>query len=415
MAGFSIRRVDTSKHFPNVRGLWGISAPYYSPKLNAAARMVPGTHWDSSIRAHVGYVDAIEQVVYRLRELGLKCEDPPVNDRDWRVNIPVSYDQAREYQKVGIDFLVANASSGALLADDMGTGKSLTIAKACRALRRKTIIVCPAHVRGVWERPKGYFDTEDRGGELAKWWPDAVVFKPYGVKPKPIDPAADVVVIHYDILHAWVEELLKWFDDGTIVFDEGHVLLSPTSRRSKAAKALAENAHGRILSTGTPPTDRVRDLYNVVDTISPGRFGDFFPYGLRFCAGHKGEVRGPAGTTKTVWLFDGRSNLPELRHRLEWFVLRRTKREVLKELPSLTRQIVDIEIKRDSRATVNARVVGDKRRMRAALDAAADGKLKHVITRCRDHLEQGQRIVVGTYRREVCERIANALSDPGIV
>ena len=414
MAGFSIRRVETSKSFPNVRGLWGISAPYYSPKLNSAARMVPGTHWDSGLKAHVGYADAIEQVVYRIREMGLRCEDGPVNERDWRVNIPVSYDQARDYQKLGIDFLIANASSGALLADDMGLGKSLEITKACRALRRKTIIVCPAHVRGTWERPKGFFDPADKGGELAKWWPDAVVAAPYGVKPKGlIDPAANVVVLHYDIIHAWVEELLKWVGDEsfTIAFDEIHVLLNPTSRRSKACRALAHLAAGRMGATGTPPTDRVKDLYNVVDTLSPGRFGDFFPYAIRHCAAHKADVRGPSGTTQTVWLFDGRSNLPELRTRIEWFTLRRTKREVLKELPALTREIVDIEIKADSRATVNARVVGDKRRMRAALDAAADGKLKSVISRCRNHLEQGQRIVVGTYRREVCEKIADALSE----
>ena len=114
----------------------------------------------------------------------------------------------------------------------MGLGKSLTAVRAARALRRKTIIVCPAHVRGVWERPAA---LDDPGGEVVRWWPSAHVATPYGLKALPFDTAADVVVIHYDIIHAWVDALLGWFDGGTIIFDEAHVLLSPTSRRAVRA------------------------------------------------------------------------------------------------------------------------------------------------------------------------------------
>jgi SWI/SNF-related matrix-associated actin-dependent regulator 1 of chromatin subfamily A len=390
--------------------LWSIGASYYSPKLALAAKSVPGTRWDGKRRVHVGYVDAIELVVERLRAMGLNSDDaPPPNDHVWPHNLPASYEGAREYQKVGIDFLINRAASGALLADDCGVGKSMQATKAARALRRKTVIVCPAHVRGVWERPAG---LGDKGGELAKWWPAANVFKPYGLKPSAVPANTDVTVIHYDIIHAWVDALLEWAADGmTIVFDEAHVLLNAASRRSKACRALAEAARGRIALTGTPPTDRVRDLYNIVDTISPSRFGDFFPFGLRYCDAKKIDVPGPGGTMRTVWSFDGRSNTAELRRRLDWFCLRRTKREVLKELPALQRQVVDVEVPARNRISVNARLVGDKRRMRMALDSAADGKLKSVLALAREHLEAGLRVVVGTYRRAVCERIADALNE----
>jgi SNF2 family DNA or RNA helicase len=411
MSGFRVYQLEDSP-------LWAIGASYYSPKLAKAARSVPGTHWDSKLRAHVGYVDAIQQVAARLREMRLKTEDVPPNARAWPHNLPVSYDGVREYQKVGIDFLVHLAGSGALLADDMGCGKSIQAAKAARALRRKTVIVCPAHVRGVWERPKG---LDDKGGELAKWWPKANVLKPYGVKPKPIPDGIDVVVIHYDIVHAWVERLLEWTidvdctdptrHDLTVIFDEAQALLNPTSRRSKACRELARHARGRIALTGTPPVERVRDLYNIVETISPGRFGDFFPYGRVYCDGRKIDVPGPGGTMKTVWSFDGRSNLKELRQRLDWFCLRRTKREVLKELPALQRQIVDVEVPARNRIGMNARLVGDRRRMRMALDSAADGKFKSVLELIRGHLESGTRVVVGTYRRAVCEKICNLMNE----
>jgi SNF2 family DNA or RNA helicase len=390
--------------------LWAVAAGYYSPKLVQIVRTIPGVRWEPNMRANVGYADAIEQVVHELRELKLNTADPPENSREWRHNLLVSYDGARDYQKEGIDFLIHQAGSGALLADDMGVGKSFQAVKAARAMRRKTVIVCPAHVRGVWERPA---TLDDKGGELAKWWPKAKVFAPYGLKAKPIPEDADVVVTHYDIVHAWVDVLLEWGEeDGlTVIFDEAHILLNPASRRSKACREIAHAARGRVALTGTPPTERVRDLYNIVDTISPGRFGEFFGFARRYCDAKQIEVPGPEKTKKTVWDFSGKSNLSELRQRLDWFCLRRTKREVLKELPALQRQIVDVDVPPKHRVAMNARLVGDKRRMRAALDSAADGKLKSVLELARGHLEAGMRVVVGTYRRAVCEKIADVLNE----
>lgn len=391
--------------------LWTIGASYFSPKLKKLARSVPGTRWDARLRKHVGYIDAIEQVVERLREAGLRSDDAPKNDHDYAHNLPASYDGAREYQRVGIDFLIVHSGTGALLADDMGCGKSFQSIKAARALRRKTVVVCPAHVRGVWEASAGT-GLGGKGGELAKWWPKAVIFKPYGLKPSAMPVDADVVVIHYDIVHAWVETLIEWGGGRlTLILDEAHVLLNQTSRRSKACRELAESAVGRIALTGTPPTDRVRDLYNIVETISPGRFGDFYPFGIRYCNGRKVDVPGPGGTLKTVFDFNGKSNLKELRQRLDWFCLRRTKREVLKELPALQRQVIDVEVPARNQVAMTARLVGDKRRMRMALDSAADGKFKSVLALTRDHLEAGNRVVVGTYRRAVCEKIATTLND----
>jgi SNF2 family DNA or RNA helicase len=403
MRGFQVWPVEDEPH------LWAVSVSYFSPKLNQLVKRVPGAYWDGKRRLHVGYVDAIEQVVARLKEQGLNTEEVPPNKREWPHNLPASYESARDYQRIGIDFLINQAGSGALLADDMGVGKSFQTVKAVRALRRKTVIVCPAHVRGVWERPKS---LDDKGGELAKWWPDANVFAPYGTKSEEIPEEADVFVTHYDIVHAWVDAVIKWGRGKlTSVFDEAQILLNPTSRRSKACREIAAESLGRIALTGTPPIEYIKDFYNVVETISPGRFGDFFQYGIRYCDGQKRDVPGPGGTMRTVWDFSGTSNKKEMRQRLDWFCLRRTKREVLKELPAMQRQVVDVEVPARNRLGVDARLVGDKRRMRMALDSAADGKFKSVLRLIRDHLEAGQRVVVGTYRRAVCEAVADAMSE----
>jgi len=89
MSGFRVFQLEDSP-------LWAIRAGYFSPKLTQATRSVPGARWDGKLRAHVGYVDAIEQVVARLREMGLKTEDAPSRPDTWKHNLLVSYDGARE-------------------------------------------------------------------------------------------------------------------------------------------------------------------------------------------------------------------------------------------------------------------------------------------------------------------------------
>src|SRR5271157_3331431 len=126
MAGFFVRPLNGTP-------LWAISAPYWSPKLNEAAHAIPGTRWDGRVRAHLGYIDAIEQVVAQLHAKGLKSDDTPEMDRDYRHNLPASYEDAYGYQEEGIDFLIVTAGSGALLADEMGLGKGLQSTRAARA------------------------------------------------------------------------------------------------------------------------------------------------------------------------------------------------------------------------------------------------------------------------------------------
>src|SRR4029077_3830686 len=70
-----------------------------------------------------------------------------------------------------------------------------------------TVVVCPSFVKSVWAR------------ELERWWPKAKFELLATTKPKEIDKTLDVVVIHYDVLHAWVSALLEWGATDAI-FDE---------------------------------------------------------------------------------------------------------------------------------------------------------------------------------------------------
>jgi superfamily II DNA or RNA helicase len=197
-----------------------------------------------------------------------------------------------------------------------------------------------------------------------------------------------------------------------LVVHNCHALQSEKSRRSKAAKVIARAASRRIGLSGTPMTNRPRDLWNVVDTLSEGRFGNFFAYCLRHADAHKEEV----ARDKVVWIFDGASNLEELNVRMRRFMLRRTIAEVGMQLPGKQRQAVVVQPKRmrlfgpNVQTLIRGGRINDEA-LRKALNLAADGKIGDVIDLVRSHVNEGRKVVVFTYRRAFAEAIAEAAYD----
>ncbi len=270
--------------------LWGIRAGYYSQALTAACRAVPGMVWNAVEKAWVGAPDAIRLVLPRLRAAGVRCDssefiETPIAD----FLLPIASKGLRSYQVEGVRFLLAKKRC--ILGDAMGLGKSAQALTAARALSARTLIVCPSYVRGVWSAP---------GGELAKWWPHAAtleaetLYLPGGVKAQDIPAGTRVVVIHYDILHAWADALIEW-GPRAVIIDEAHALMNWESRRTKAVNKVCNSGAEFVWAlTGTLLTNRPRDLWAVVEVVSPGRFGGFFSYALRYCNAHKITVGAPA-------------------------------------------------------------------------------------------------------------------------
>jgi len=393
--------------------LWCIQTTAYSQVLREEADKTPGVRFDKAMRAYIGYPDAIHVTAKRAAARGLRIQG--WLDLGGPTGLLVAKKGLRNYQVEGVEFLIAKSSEGCLLADEMGVGKSAQAATACRALRQRAVIVCPNSVRGVW------LDPDPREGQLAQWWPAARVFGASGTKPdSPIDPAINVVVIHYEILFAWVDRLIEW-GAKTLVFDEGHRLVNLEAKRSQAAKKLAEACTHRMVLTGTPIENRIKQFYGPIEVISPGRFSSpgshpFFRFGLRYCGGHQDQIDihiEGVPVQKRVWKFDGTSHLDELRDRVSYspatpwgFILRRLKSEVELELPPRTRQIIPIEVKRSFIAKFD---FGD-RMMSGALALAAEGKWPAVVDLVVDHLESGGKVVVGVHQRRIAERIAGEVA-----
>lgn len=374
------------------RQTYGIRSGF-SDVVRFECKATPGMRWDDPNKAWIGYGDAVAVTAARLRARGLKVQ----GEVDGRIGIPTMPAASvglRDYQNKGVEFLISKAKEGVILADDLGLGKGCQAITAARALKRKTVVVCPSFVRGVWD------------AELPKWWPAAKTQGLKGVRPSSIEGDPDVVLVHYDILYAWVDALIQWGAE-TFIADEAHYLMGSKSRRTNAAQKLAATCAYRMLLTGTPMNSKIIDLWAPVETVSPGRFGKWFGFALRYTAARQEQIEirvEGVKTTRNIWKFDGSSNLDELNARLRYFMLRRLKSDVALELPARTRQILSLEVDKKHIIAPTAALKSDKL-LRQALDRAADGKIPQVIDLIDSHITAGHKVVLFSYRKAIASAI----------
>lgn len=156
---------------------------------------------------------------------------------------------------------------------------------------------------------------------------------------------ADVVIINYDILGkkqgtgATVRfpelKSTKW---NMLISDESHMLKSKSSQRFKAFKMISHKDLSTLLLTGTPTMNKPIELWNLLRLVYAEKVivKDWMQFITRYCGGYKG---------KFGWVTDGATNTIELNKKLrDTCYIRREKRDVLKELPNVTKQILNAPI-----------------------------------------------------------------------
>jgi superfamily II DNA or RNA helicase len=230
--------------------------------------------------------------------------------------------QLRPYQEQGFQWLhfLHDIASGGILADDMGLGKTVqTIAlllsiksavekeaKADGKKKFKTLIVAPTSVVTNWER------------EIDKFAPSLKHMVWHGSERKERTDEledADVVITSYALLRR-DEELLAKLDLTYAILDEAQNIKNPLSATARAAKRL--RAQRRLALTGTPIENRLSEIWSIFDFVSPGLLGPLDKFEERYA--RPIDAGDPKAATR-------------LRATIHPFILRRTKSEVLKDLP----------------------------------------------------------------------------------
>jgi SWI/SNF-related matrix-associated actin-dependent regulator 1 of chromatin subfamily A len=323
------------------------------------------------------------------------------------------------HQIEGVAFLLGRKR--AILADDMGLGKTRQAIVALRhvAPDGPYLVVCPASVKRNWAReihlaaPDASTHVIERGAEV------------------PAQPAW--VIVNYDILSKHMDSLVRvpW---AGLVFDEAHYLKNHTSARSKLARQLADQARIRggpapvvYLLTGTPLTNRPRDLFVLLQLVGHSLGRSFLSFAKRYCAAEKNEYG---------WQTRGASNLEELTVQLHGVMLRRSKDQVL-ALPPKLRTWLPVQVPKGTGVSDMRKVVDlligerdiapgstiDQRRLRGRLLQAvtrarqklADVKVDATVDLVTGAVEQGEKVIVFSCFEASMNRLAQAFGQSAVV
>lgn len=308
------------------------------------------------------------------------------------------------HQVAGVAFLLGRRRS--ILADDMGLGKTRqsALAMVAAAPRGPYLVVCPASVKHSWAR------------ELRVVLPDARIHV-VGADGPPALGYRGWAIVNYDLLKRDVEALLALGCAG-LVFDEGHYLKNHRSQRSLLARRLVAGAAGKPVVhvlTGTPLTNRPRDLFPLLQLVQHPLGRSFLAFAKRYCDGRKNDFG--------YWQTGGASNVAELAVQLQGVMLRRTKETVL-DLPAKQRAWVEVDVDAAVRDALNeaaARFLTEARterggRLGIALFSGARrrlavAKVPHTLDFVRGAVAQGEKVVLFSCFTHATRRFARALGD----
>jgi len=249
----------------------------------------------------------------------------------------------RPYQEEGTAFLAdMSARPNHLLGDEPGLGKTCQAIAACdEAGAARVLVLCLAIAKPHWQREFLRFQTMPRNVTIIKSQADTV-------------PDTGVVVVNYDLIHRQDHPLRKKLMKNrwdVLILDESHALKNPDAKKTRwifgvkldGKSGLAANSVQVFALTGTPMPNHAGELWTHLHALAPELIIDPVRkvpmaqhiFNERYCI----QKMTPWGV-KVV----GSKNLSELQGRLAKFMLRRRKKDVLKELPPLDFAMLPVDV-----------------------------------------------------------------------
>lgn len=368
------------------------------------------------------------------------------------VRPPLAFELAvppREYQRVAA--AAALASGGLLLADDLGLGKTvsaITMLTDPRTL--PALVVTLTHLPRQWQAELRKFAPSLRTHILAsgtpydltrgpkgarclrrhRWVADALA--PGGARCASCDLSRedayhgrdsakfpDVVIANYHKLAGWAETLGGVIK--TVVWDEAQELRRPATNKYEAASHLAKAASYRMGLTATPVYNQGAEFWSVMDVIRPDALGTLTEFTREWCVGDADDPsRTKVSNPQAFGAYVRSSGL----------MLRRTRADVARELPALTRAVHIVDADEGALDKVSgscaelARTIlrqGERQRGEKMLaseefsnrlrQATGIAKAPYVADFVRLLLESERKVVVFAWHREVYSILEDRLRD----
>ncbi|HBO99718.1 MAG: Non-specific serine/threonine protein kinase [Candidatus Uhrbacteria bacterium GW2011_GWF2_41_16] len=222
----------------------------------------------------------------------------------------------RPYQKDGVAWLsfLRHYGFGGILADDMGLGKTAQTLAFIASLKNRTspaLVVCPKTLVHTWAQ------------EAKKFTPDlriCLIDGPAKDREKNFAcfEKSDLVITPYSLIARDLPTYLSQQEPFSVcILDEAQYIKNANTATAKAVKLLPSKQ--RMALTGTPLENGVHELWSMFDFLMPGFLGSFRSFRQKYLL--------------PIQHHEDHSTLELLRKRVRPFVLRRTKENVVKELP----------------------------------------------------------------------------------
>lgn len=330
---------------------------YFNFISNENMFLLPPTKKNARLLNEAGYTfDESAKIFLNHREVSKKLPN-----KDYEI-----LDKLFPFQKEGV-LKMLSMNSNILLADDMGLGKTVQGAMYLKLKENSlpALVVCPASLKQNWQN------------EIKKW----AGLNSYILNGKTPEYFSEefiekypIFIINYDILgnenkaekeaellrrkkakesgmpfrkktvpvYGWCDELSK-IPFRTIIADEVQYIAEPETIRARAVNQIcsAIKKSKKLFISGTPYETRTSQFFTCLHILDPIQFPNRYKFLMRYCDPIK---------TYFGWKFDGLSNAEELHSMISKFMIRRLKKDVLKELPPKIRAIVPMNVTSAERA-----------------------------------------------------------------
>jgi SWI/SNF-related matrix-associated actin-dependent regulator 1 of chromatin subfamily A len=356
---------------------------------------------------------------FRLAELSGADAVPPATDlyalQRTLEAIPQS-SKLYEYQRLGVIWLHL-AHGRAILGDDMGIGKTpqALVYLASEPTAKRALVVCPTSVAYHWQ---------DQTKIWAPDWTFSVAKDARSLRralESPV-PERHGWVVTWALLRLTEEALLGTGFD-TVVADEAHYAKEASAQRTRSLLRIAYRAERRVLLSGTAIRNRPRELWSLLHLCDPIRFPVFVPFGEAFCGARDQD----AGFGRTRRVYNGVSQIESLNAILRSFSQRRTKIQVLPQLPPKTvrkyridppdasfkktyREILEA-LREEQKAGCGSNALGALQKLRKTV---AFAKIDAAMEVVRPLVAEGEQVVLFLYHQAVREELERRFADEGI-
>lgn len=273
---------------------------------------------------------------------------------------------------------------------------------ALHSERRPVLVVVPASLKGNWEK------------EINKCLPDEPVQIISGRSLMDYYIINGFIIINYDIISHHLSALEKIPFKG-IIIDECHYIKNQKAERTKATKFLAKKIEDVLALSGTPITNKPLEFFTILNILQPIVFKSWWNYVTRYC----GAKRGYWGLE-----LGGATNTEELYNKLiNTVMLRRLKKDVLKDLPDKTRTIIPMRIKNSKEykeiladfINWSGSYTGNQKlgmvKIQKLQQVAAIGKMESVFEWVDNMLETGEKLVIFATHHKTIDMLMKRYKD----